>query len=234
MSCLILPRRHYSQPSGRAEIDWSNPLTKNLTVCVSGKSPVNIVTGIPATVVNDAGKTTNELGESNVFAASTYLSIPITWSAVPFTLFTVAKLGTIGTRVALSLANSVSSADDVVVYQGGTGNILFLSRTFGSVAQNLSIDNLWISGETSVLAGVTYSSNLRTVYKNGTKFADITTGLAIATAFNTLLIGANRYSGTTGNQFHGSIALSCLFMRALDAEDVKQLSANPWQIFKAK
>ncbi len=35
MTAIIIPRRHYTQPQGRVEVDWSNPLSQGLLVAAT-------------------------------------------------------------------------------------------------------------------------------------------------------------------------------------------------------
>ena len=236
MSVLHLPRRFYSQPPGWAEIDWSNPITDGLIVAVNGATLIDHVSGKPLTITNNNGRSSSINGLSANFNNSMYGSIPISWSGGPFTLLAVGRCTADTSNDAYcSVGNSGSSANDVLIYRAATNDCSYLfSRTSGSFVQTSAVDSSNLTDRFYTLAGVTYSSTDRRLFVDGVQLSNSTASLSIASNINTFYYGAHRTSGTASNFFDGQIPVAMLFGRALSAGEVKSISANPWQIFKAK
>jgi hypothetical protein len=219
MSCLILPRRHYSQPSGEVEVDWSNPLTREL-VLTSEDTHSGTFTR-DAEPIGLARKTSGSSPQSIVYANLPELN--------DFTLFFV--------------ANEVALAVSLVSRAGSTASFPGIDCVLG----------VGSAGRWVVRYCVTGAASTTSVYAPGLNDGNFHAFAGVRSGTNCLQYADGRYvglnTGPSGAITHGqaltqgkratlfqttSFAMFAVFARALSGDEIVSISANPWQIFKAK
>lgn len=222
---LSLKSTRTSQPQGRSEIDWDNPLTHGLVAAGNYTAPeIEQVTS--KLVVNSRSKTLGPAGEGvgGTSGLITYESTPEIVSATGYP----------NNRTILFVLSTTTTLNTVIAEKGNNQNIvcqtIYSKFSYRNVEQS-SYDARTLSDITSgnpvVVAGVTENS-LNKVYFNGVLEASKTTIQDSANNYP-LVVGAR-----AGNlyPFQGTIYLMLLFARALSDSEIASLSANPWQVFK--
>ena len=223
----------YTQPQTLVGIDWSNPITRGLLVAVNGATLTDLVSGKLVTQVGSSAKVVSQKGVSYNFDGSSYVSVPISWAAGPYTLFSFGvSTSNASNQIYCGIANSGSSTHTAEIYREKTNSsALFIEITGGSSAQTTNVPNSSSINNFYAIAGVAYATNNRVCYVNGVAIASVSSTLSFVSAIDVFNVGVERYSGALAGKFIGAIPVSCLWTRALSGTEVKSLSDNPWQIF---
>lgn len=223
MSVIIIPRRHYTQPQGRVELNTSHPLAQGLSalyVLTPGQWGVDLVSqqwrgvvvgAAPAFAGNKlrtSGNMTNVVrlphGAGGTFSA-------------PFSV--VVGATKISGSVIWSILNDTTSAWSGI-HSAATGGMETSSgSTFtGSVS---GVGPLGVfTHDGAALRGYGASEPVDTTVNN----APIPT--------QEITLGCARRS-TSDNAAVAEFELFGLYPRALDEIEARELSKNPWQLFRA-
>ena len=215
---LALKSTRLSQPQGRVEIDWSNPLTIGLNSVylpgiVLGKSKIRPVVFGPLSKDRPGCFCQFNGSSNNVNLLSSELSH-----------------GT-GSRFALIKVGAANASR--VVSAGGTGstglriNVNSIEIINPGVAINLTSSPILVSGYLAAV-GISYAPSDLEIYLNGSSVASNSASTG-STNNNTNVIGQN---GSGSQYFDGGIFCHYSFSRRLTTIQHASLAANPWQIFR--
>jgi len=240
MPSILLPRRFTSQPQGAVQIDWSNPITKDLSFVWGAANPgAEIVTGAKGFGYTTYPTIQTTVGISGKCARASSNSV-ISFSAAPIKASSAYTLlafivddyggGSIRnffdadnqnyTRTFQFRCNTSSKADFIAFNTAGSAFTV-------TTSSNISISTA------SCIVGVA-NGNALSIYLNGRLDATAASTGTIRpiNSANALTIGGRISGGSLTNMFGGQIYLIAHFARALNASEIARLSANPWQLFK--
>lgn len=213
MTAILLPRRHYTQPRGRTELDanWGATAAE-----YPGRSVLH-----NATVVAEAFGAAWSLNGSNQFVDLGALSGgDITIGAL------ISQGSSINSFPLSSRASSGGNGIEILAGPGGTPN----GATGRAQTSGGSYDT---STSISLTAGrfyfhvVTWTPGQLRHFVEGTP-------RAITSAFGTLSHSQPLYVGRRGTTyFAGRVGLAFAIPRRLEADEVFELYNNPWQLFRA-
>lgn len=224
---MLIPRRSVrtSQPQQAVGIDRSNPICSGLAFAatpmtgdaVSGSKPV--LSGSSSLGINKAGRSYKS-PVSQIPGAWTYtVNIP---SSFDITVFTVYRNITPQASSSAVPTLNFNSAESVFFSSTGSQSVF---SSAGNASANLTT---LIAGDVNTLAGVK-KVNAQYQWLNGAQVTTDVTGNRAVGSINTVSIG--RPAG--GNNIENAeYLLVAYFNRALSYEELKSLSANPWQIFE--
>jgi hypothetical protein len=228
MSSLILPRIWTSQPQYPVQIDTNNPIGRSIdyffTPTFQGDSRgtvANLPNGGISTVYSKYGLGKKPDGTSGYFSGPSNIKIKGTGS---LSRFAVLRVGNGGSNRAI--LSSGGSGGEMWRITNNT-DILFVTT---NVNVQFTQAGIVSANEYCILVSVSdLSTNTTSTYKNG---------ILVATSSGTLLGGDGTVSvGQSGiNSFYADheFYLVGSVNRALSSAEAASLSANPWQIFKAK
>lgn len=230
MSGLILPNRFTSQPQYPVDIDWSNPLAQS---CAGSYLPIN-----PNTSSGSPGRTVSKYGIGNTFvrASSQSVTIPLRKNIV----CTATGATVIGIANSTDLANvqgifSISDGTSyfAVLFRGDLGGVPISAASWDGSSFNQWATSAYTSGTNYVIAITTDPLGNFNVYLNGVLQSgnQTNTGSLPTAALNKLIIGSADNGTTT--YLSGASFFATAFGRVLSVAEIKALSDNPWQIFKA-
>lgn len=228
--------KRYSQPQGKALIDWGNPITRGIVGAYLPQG-INAVTNAAAVSIT-APKTATKQGSGLLFAGGTEVAKYDSYQpSVPFTALTL---------LVPNFSSASATRQGVWVYQATSGSAQNRLRMIWLDATNgfyIDINGgfayrckpTFAAGDAIALAytraGVTSSNQF---YVNGvaattTQVVDTNnTGLPSPAA--PLWLGDD-VEFSSGKRLNGTIALHLHFSRVLTDAEIKSLSENPWQIF---
>jgi|GEM_PF-3783020 len=231
------PGRNKRQPLGLPRIDWSNPITKGLSIAVNGAEPYDAVRKIrPDVFTQTVGQMQVGSAFKVVSASSTdqrYSSSPIGGGDV--TCFVLA------TPTAYPATNGALCAIENVPNNGG---LEFVFNPSGEIHLWAGVAAAW----TDLASARTYPLNspFRALYtyvgtsgaaslcvnSNVLSSGSITANAAVS---NTLTIGEmDDGAGTPYRFFDGGIHLILMWNRILSAAEISAVMDNPWQVFAPK
>lgn len=235
MSNLILPQKWTSQPQTPVEIDWSNPITRGfLKAFIPSTSKAILKGSAPSyllkpsvTGIGYSGKRTVAYWEASPTAL---ISGNPTWSIV---LSVVSA--DVGIAGGLGLYCERPNATQIVKIAGSTGGSGVAEFVCRDASGNLAIitsSKVVNDGKPHVLAFTRVASNSHIGYVDGINVGASSTNVNGSFGATDALIGADKANDSA--DFNGAIPLVSLWNRALSATEIKSLSDNPWQIFKAQ
>lgn len=220
MSVLLTRGTRLSQPPGPVEVNWANPLTAGIGFVFTP----NTLFG--ADVVNRYDDfSAAPLGRVKRYAAG---------AVIPYDQFTSARINSSGPKTYLAWAIH----DQASTFYGLMGN---LNASGNGIHVRPTSTNLRVRINSSTeFLGPTYSvggeylqifsiSGSRVIFSvNGVEHVN-TASAALPNAFSESLTVGEDYLNT---YFMGRVYLAAVWNRALSSAEIKQLSANPWQLFK--
>lgn len=231
MASIIIPSRRIQtlQPKYPTGVNWGNPLSKNLLLAVAAPSIYNS-TGIGRASPYGTGLTKNAVATVNtrdeaVFSVTNESGISVTHPSFAFGTgdFTfVARVGTTSSN---------------------TDGLLFSSRPTSDVQWICISGGVWQCrswGPTTVLSS-SVSPNPSTVctialqrkggtgqfYQNGIAIGS-TGDLSNSVSLTTLDL---MFWRSTGARWYGDVRFMGVYNRALEKEELLELTRNPWQVF---
>lgn len=239
MASIILPSRWQSQPQGAVEIDWNSPLSNGLQFCSppNDHGPFDLVRRSLGTLngtrwtrqlrVQEPGFVTN--------GSSFYTTpLPSALATTEFTLFAFAS------------AQAANTSGPILsIYKGGlTGISVGIGSTFSGVEYPSSIVGNGVFGSNAAqfqlrntpakIFLMSTGGNNHNLYSGNTLSANDTTTL---TAFNsTFILGVGRYMATNYSvascSTNANLYLLAAYSKVLGEAERRELTANPWQIFR--
>ncbi len=247
MSCLILPRRFYSQPSGIPEIDWNNPLSSGLLFKPSIATATELVSDIPFPVdralhtsgasgvgldfpgTQSLGLTSYGNAAANKFNYQTELSVS--------TVFQVRTLS--NDQKIIGVWGSTITNEAWLLTVGTNGSIGFGAYDLGAAYLLSSAASIIQIGNTYSIAA-SWRQGVIKLSVNGVSVAiditawvtDTVTRLNPATSTGSLILGCS--ADVLSDRLNGVIYDTSIWNRCLSQEELCEVSRNPWQIFKGK
>ena len=219
MAALILPSRRVIQPQGPVGIGWANPLTAGIGFVFTP----NTLFG--ADVVNRYDDfSAAPRGRVKRYAAA---------AIIPYDRFTSSNVNSSGPKTYLTWAIH----DQAGGIFGALGNLNASGN--GAHIRSTATNLRFRINSSSDFLGPTYTagseylqigsvSGSRVIFSvNGIEYAN-TASAALPNAFSESLTVGEDYSST---YFMGRVYLAAVWNRALSSAEIKQLSANPWQLF---
>lgn len=237
MSVIIIPRRHYTQPQGRVTIEpeWAgrsiasclSPMSGTMYDAVSGR--VFVTPPAVSSVASQIGVVNRHSGKVS----------PLGWtpmdasSGVDLTLIALAN----PTNVRASLVSQRTAVNvnqiEIRLASDAIGNELAHSVAFrantDAGATQFATRGVTLDGSWRLFAGVCASGEQR-VYVDGTAGAPVMRSSG-ALPSNTFTFAG--LSDSTAIQYSRDIGLVAVFQSALSADEIAELSINPWQLFRA-
>ena len=231
MSNLILPQKWASQPQVPVTLDKSHPFYSR---CLGLYHPANNNNRIanPSRSISSVG-----VGDTFLRTSSQHITIPlvrpISLTNKGATLIGIVNSADItNSQAAFALTEGVSHFS--VLFRGDIAYdpISAASWNAGASSFRQFSGAPYLSGVNYVVAITTDASGNFNVYINGVLSGGYypNTGTIPSVNLTKLEIAA---SNGTGDYLTGSVFFATAFEGALSASEIKALSANPWQIFKA-
>lgn len=242
MSALILPHRLQQQPQQALAIDWSNPLARGLKLAIvpslghvnlaSGALPVQSTPMVRGTSLSGVTNNGSSRAEYPGFDTSKGLTVVSVWRAKA-----THYLSSDATR---SLASNRTAANAGWSYGrnsaaagGATGNLTRQSLTFQGVAQytetNYAIESFV---DTPVACRYNRAAALISWFRFGAKSSPDTATGSMTTGGNVVVGATGDYAGNT-NPWIDRFSVLLVFDQPKTDAEIRALSDNPWQVFKA-
>jgi len=249
MSCLILPRRRYSQPSGIPEIDWSNPVTHGLLYavipgdtqpieCVDPSGAVWTRYGSPSMGVDHGGRVIN-IDSINSAWEMPAKRLPVLGYGTMSVIYTQHDYPTADGCYA-ALTTSEDSSASPYVYMAvkavltssligsapyaSRAEVSTLNRQFNSFITIIRLQR-WLQTTHSfdkTIGDLLYADNNHSSILGG----------YVNPPGSRLVIGEDYRIASRG--CNAGIRLVAVWDRFIDDDELVSFYHNPWQIFKAK
>lgn len=211
------------QPQEWADVNYANPLASGLLSYWIGSGVGDWVeTNAPVAEVSIAG-----LARRFAAASSQYISRPSRVRGLPLTIGAIARRASASSTQGIA---GIGAATDSRFELYFTTSAAAIQSRNASGTGAISASTVTSTSAFYTLVGVCHSTTSRSIYVNGTgKVTD--TGASAPDPCTTEVIGAFYSSGTPSLYLDGSIALVCIWNRALSDDEVAEWSANPWGVF---
>jgi len=242
MSVIIVPRRWTRQPTGPVEIDWTHPLTRGLQEALHDTYQFDAARRIPLVSlgVQTAQLTTAKFGFARQHGTQrriqTVATNKLSDAPLPRTVFLQHQLATNAADARLMWRGQTSGGSTGFSESLGTisasGRYTYDRRVGGvsvgtsSWAATLNIDSRLVVTNDGVTAANTE------LYENGvlqTRLGTGTAGTAAASLAQVISLGG---SGSGAAVANAKISLCLIWTRIQTLAEIKEISRNPWQIFK--
>ncbi len=252
---ILLPQRWRQQPPYRTDIDWSNPLAKRLRLAqTSSGGLVDLVNQWPATKSTSdeiRGVNIPRLGPAVSFKGARATGGGINFGQVQavktdtITVLILANPNTTQAQTVFSQRTSSSPFNQFSFAVNSNDSLLFSSGKIAAVCLTSSG-----GGRHSVSAGSAFTDAgwhvyvatfsgapaYPTIYYDGASVAvnNTQTGTGTWVSSNQHTRIGNIADYTTDANYAAScdIPLCLVWDRVLSADEVRQISANPWQLFQ--
>lgn len=227
----ILPaQRRTSQPQGIVGIDWGNPITRGLVGVVTPNNIREILNGVIPTLSGSHAIGYGLGGQGRVFPneSTDYEQYAGTWSRPSgsvshLSVFSLPSAPTVSARLS---GNFQTSTNGYGIIPNGT-NIRYATARSGT--NSIITGSAPVAGKLYVALGVTDATN-NTLYENGIITAGPTAHGGWTAATGNFRLGLD--SGGSGAACKSTIFLSLVWNRALTDSEAREITKNPWQIFK--
>ena len=240
----LISRNSYNlrQPPSSTSVNWGNPISKDLRAMLSanGGALREWVTG-SSPILNSGSVVTTSEGFASKFdyhqARFAHNSGFDTLGEITvFAITTPEQFANYGHIVSKNAANNVSLPYELRLGTGySDSNICWVrANASGPSVWKASSANLLTAGQRSTIA-VMQGDNMGAPPKfivNGTEYqgqAEFVTASGAATTSSGPLYLGNRGDDIT--PLHGTVEIVMIFGRILSSEEIRSLSANPWQLF---
>lgn len=245
MAFIHLPQRWSRQPPHPVNVDWINPLTRMMTFAFFPTLRRDAVSKSRAIEYGSASYPAKQTGVvCNVNAG---VGNRIGFSGI---LNTVIPAGSFTHSIFVLAQPAPSNSRSTFFAQGDDGASPYSQRCllanaalggnksgsaeyqeWDSTSRFLvnSVDNV-IDGSLKKICLVRSSATTGSIYFNGLDRTEVVTG----NSYSTITSGDVAVSGVYGSSrtAYNDIALVLVWSRALSADEVRELSKTPWQIFK--
>ncbi len=237
MPAIILQDRWRRQPSGLTDVDWGNPLSRGIVFAglPTGAGLVDVSRRIGNLVATNAALFPavyrgGALHAHDLTGSSSYVRTNPTQNALTSLPISMSILinpdGAAACRV--MDVGTANSYNPVVGIQGiGTSQYRLQHYDTGEAITNPTTVS---AGTWAHLVGVFSSNEYRAMYRDGLFVSSSTTTRFSDSGFDNLVIGYAPWSGV--EYFDGKVAAPVVWARSLSADEIKELAANPWQVFK--
>ena len=244
MAVIHIPRRTYSQPQGRVEIDPSFFLIKNLVLAVDPATLIDYVSeSLPAAILRagttsvGAGVKGQALVGSNGWVAAAYADQRYGDATGPLSFFGLANITAVDTwGGVVSVSDGAGNASFSFQRNGGLDQFFVARANSGGsfISANGAVTSLINAGEVPLL--VAASGGVAPVdirVGDNTYSGNSTGGTSNASGVRYLNIFAERArSASYGSD--GRFILATFFNKFVTNEEWNELSRNPWQLFRSQ
>lgn len=230
MSRIILPTHWTQQPQYPLGIDRSNPITNGLCVAViASPSPYDALsnklksssTGTPTNGVGVAGLNRGYTGtQLDKFTTPESLD-----ALTSYTFFQLSRYNKTGSYPGFIAKQKASDAQAIEVWQDTTPDLRMQHGGSNAILTGL-IGAL--STTTQNLVIITWDGTTVNSYVDGVLKSSVAFSVAVPTG-NGSFTPLGRVASTTST---GEYYLSGMYSRCITADEIEQLSANPWQLFQ--
>lgn len=217
------------------QIDWRNPLTRNLgRVITPSAGMVDVVTRQISIVNGTIARQPAGFRAGSVTSASSIelLDFP----ANTYTCFAIAVAQAAGTNSARSLISRSTSSnlDNYYLYYNG-GNIPTIRHFQAANGIERVVSGITIPiGSVASMAG-TYDGGTIRIYVNGQFYNSLSaTAPYVSGAGYVTQLLATGGTGRALNYIGNGLLLAAIWNRALTASEVVEVSKNPWQLFSSQ
>lgn len=219
-----------AQPQGAIRVNWSNPLTRGLIVAYNSGVFVNLISGtIPQKNLVTSGIQSFEVASTNARFFEPNVGTP------SYTMMIIVRSNGTNPDNNSAIAGVAYDQLDTSPYgdqidQGPTATRV-LRFSFNNGTLNTITDSTGgISTTKYETIFATYTSGSQKLYRNGNLVASSSfVGNPVYTATSVFCVGA--YPATARNS-NVSLKLVTRFNRALSPSEIRELTANPWQLFQ--
>ena len=234
MTAIILPRKHFSQPKGRVQIDWANPLSQGLRVAFTGSGP-NLVNGeMPA---GTGGRGADSLGDWFYPTASAdnlrFNLFPEIPADSDFTVFWINNVQTTSTARKRAFRLGNNSFGTIMAWDNGVNNNrgeLSFQNSSGTFVMFPTLSNhLRFEPARHVVRRSVPYNMIAFRADAETRENRSTINSVLRGPFNYLDVGNN----LTTFPLQGFIGNFLLWDRFLYLEEVLHLEENIWSVYKA-
>jgi hypothetical protein len=220
---LILKSPWTRQPQFVTGIDWQNSLAKGLAFATVGSTFVDQVSGAAAVLSGASNKYAGPVGMAyrspTTQTAGRWTFAVAIPAAFNITALVVTRGFNTGTPNSGVPTINFVATDTALFAQSGNGTIF---QSAGNSTANSSL----VLGSTNVVVGVKLGAT-NYQYVNGILKNSAATGNRTVGAVNAVNIGRPSGNNVEQQEYYAAF----YFTRALSAEEIALLSANPWQIF---
>ena len=242
MSCLILPRRHYSQPQGLTEIDYSHPLLQG---AIGGyfyaanpnvPEPTHGLFNKPITYIRqNAGLYLENAIEGSLPCARVTgtvsvfdMSMSMPWESDSSKTITFIASRTIS-NLTHDLGNGTPNGGNWSWLDAASGVLRISAFTTYDTTNVISTPGTYTTG-LIWRPNNTYQTIYNGRYsQSGSATRQAVSGNTIALGFN----GKGDFAGQIGG-FYATVHWWLAYARDISENEAMELHTNPWQIFKAK
>jgi len=229
----------YTQPqNGPAQIDWSNPITRGMSLCV-GQDKRNLISNKQATVTGTK-RTVGAKGVANGFGATfgagttDAIVTDLTAHSQQRTYLTVATRNGVGGGSGGRLLEKRTAGAVVEAWYNNAGGstIDFWKQYSGANAlYNVPVPTNNIPFAMAISVNGDAPTGYPSCYRDGKKLtvAGTTSSGTVTTNTDAYVIG-NRTNDSARN-WDGEIYLTVFWDRLLNESELSSVTANPWQIF---
>ena len=237
MSALIIPRKFYSQPQGRAVVDWAHPLAQHLLFADTPTTrtyPLTSLGGVSEKVF-DAPAHGGSLAWEFDGGALPRITVGISVSAgSPVTLCALVRRTSQGSGLNPILSLGSPGGSRQLLYDANDGVALYSSGE-GGAAQACDWGGSPRSAkflQVSAVAGRSRAPAHRDVWVDGVKRSEDFASASVG-PLNVAAVGTHWASGMPSGGFYGQIWFAAAWSRALSDDEIIEMQARPWQIFRA-
>lgn len=225
MAALILPSRRVVQPQGAVEIDWSNPLARDLRWAGAPSSANVTRTGTVSNIAAANGTAWSFTNVSSSRIGSKYTP-PTTG---PCTLLTLLDV-----RAHVSNAAYIALGDRTTIGANGVSGFQFFTFN-GSTYSSTSIGTAASDGPAVIIGRHTGSQNLLNYRVLSGESAGFYTSSSASASPRSHAAQELTFGGQGENPTRVSdclIYLGAFWARSLAESEVAALVENPWQLFR--
>jgi hypothetical protein len=229
---IYLPQRWRRQPPYPVGLDVANHLGQGLLKAhwVNAGPEWTAFNG-PTQVVNGPYSTFNYAAASSQYFTT---SIVPTTNAVTF--LALVRLADLAAANRSFISAGAGTNDRFLLYSAPDVGVASFRFFVGSGGTTVQIPGTGVGAantEWNLLIGRQNSASSRDIWRNGIVLATNTTTVNVA-AVNTVAVGGYWTSGAIQANFYmnGQIALAAMWGRALSDDEIREVSINPWQLFR--
>lgn len=236
MAKLTLRAPWTSQPQSPVRIDWSNPLTRGLSYVFDGKSPsINAVNGqsLTTTVTGTVSPVAGKFGKGIYTPNGSWIDIAVgkDWQG-PITIIAIANIKGLDANFGGLFAKiTTGTTSQLAVGRAGSTSTFYISVNDAASATISGSSITALTNNPSVL-GFSWAGGTGVDYfEGGVSKGTFTSLSAQNSGTGALRLGGSRdASGSYDSdvEWYGFFK----YDRALSAQEVAAISANPWQIFQ--
>lgn len=238
------------QPQFACDIDWGNPITRDIALCKAGGIDIDLANKtLPAFVGLSKLPTTAGVGDkydTSIAGAGAQYGTKQFIKGFPLTIFALTKssassfIGAIfsqryGSGSFEQIDFMLNGNSGVTASSGYLG--VYCRTTGGSVVAAAHSIGAVVDGVHTYACTMEVSASGLTMYRDGVPLSvssSVVTSGAIASANQKTSLGNFADAGaSTAYINYCPTHLVLAFNRALSPAEIKSLSANPWQIFRA-